>query len=153
SSIVSKKGVCGLDVAVGGSHARTNQRDSSGARDFKNPVRPHQIDERFDLSLVAGDLNHHRTRADVDDLAAENLGQMPDVAAAFRRTDDLDQHQIAFNEALFADVLHLDDGDDFLELLADLFDHGAVAMNDESHAREFVVFGFADGEGIDVERT
>ena len=50
-----------------------------------------------------------------------------------------------------ADVVHPDDGDDLVELLADLLEDGVVAVDDEGHAREVVVLGLADGEAVDVE--
>ena len=49
-----------------------------------------------------------------------------------------------------ADIVDADDGDDFFELLADLLEHAVVADDDERHPREARVFGFADGEAIDV---
>ena len=49
---------------------------------------------------------------------------------------DLDQHQIALDEILRADVDHLDDGHDFFELLADLPQHVVVAHHDKRHPRQ-----------------
>ena len=63
---------------------------------------------------------------------------------------DLDQHQVAFDVVVRADVVDADDGDDLFELLADLLQHAVVADDDERHPRETGVFGFADGEAIDV---
>ncbi len=64
---------------------------------------------------------------------------------------DLDEHQVALDEVLAADVVHLDDGDDLVELLADLIEHVVVAVDDEGHARQVGVLGLADGEAVDVE--
>jgi hypothetical protein len=64
---------------------------------------------------------------------------------------DLDQHQIAFDVIARTDIIDPHHGDDLLELLADLFEHAVVADDDERHPRELGVFGFADGQAIDVE--
>ena len=64
---------------------------------------------------------------------------------------DLDQHQVAFDVVVRADVVDADDGDDLFELLADLLEDAVVADDDERHPRELGVFGFADGEAVDVE--
>ena len=69
---------------------------------------------------------------------------------AARRGRDLDQHQIAFDEVLRADVVDPDDRDDLLELLADLLEHAVVADDDERHPRELGILGLADGQAVDV---
>ena len=69
---------------------------------------------------------------------------------AARRRCDLDQHQVALDVVLRADVVDLDDGDDLFELLADLLQHAVVADDDERHPREVRVFGLADRQAIDV---
>ncbi len=45
----------------------------------------------------------------------------------------------------------LDDGDDLVELLADLLQREIVAVDDEGHARQVGVLGLADREAVDVE--
>ena len=49
------------------------------------PNGPHQVDERFDLLFLAGDFDDHLIVGDVDDPAAEDLGQLADLRAACRR--------------------------------------------------------------------
>ena len=64
---------------------------------------------------------------------------------------DLDQHQVPLDEVAIREVEHLDDGDDFLELLADLVEHPAVAVDDKSHPRKLGVLGLAHREAVDIE--
>ena len=103
------------------------------------------------LRFLAADLDHEVVGADVDDPAAEHLDQQADLDPLLRRGLDLDEHQVALDEVLAADVLHLDDGDDLVELLADLLQLGVVAVDDEGHARQVGLLGLADGEAVDVE--
>src|SRR3954468_22277343 len=49
-----------------------------------------------------------------------------------------------------ADVFDANDRDDLFELLADLLEYVVIAYDDERHSRESRIFGFADGEAIDV---
>ena len=74
-----------------------------------------------------------------------------DLHALLRRGLDLDEHQVALDEVLAADVVDLDDGDDLVELLANLLQLGVVAVDDEGHARQVRLLGLADGEAVDVE--
>ena len=46
--------------------------------------------------------------------------------------------------------MNLDDGDNLVKLLADLFQRAVVADDYEGHSREAWVFSFADGETVDV---
>ena len=124
--------------------------DSAGADQLDDAERPHQVDEGFDLFFLAGDFDHDFVGRDVDDAAAEDFGQLADFGPLAGLHLDLDQHQVAFDVVARADVVDAHDGDDLFELLADLFEHAVVADDDERHPREPRVFGFADGEAIDV---
>ncbi len=64
---------------------------------------------------------------------------------------DLDQHQVTLDEIRPGDVEHLDDGDDLLELLADLLEQPVVAVDHDGDPRQVGVLGLADGEALDVE--
>ena len=63
---------------------------------------------------------------------------------------ELDQHQIALDEILRADVVNPHDGDDLFELPADLLEHPIVADHHERHPRKLRIFGLADREAVDV---
>jgi len=49
---------------------------------------------------------------------------------------DLNQHQIAFDVILSTDVVDSNDGNNLLELLADLLQHGIVSDDHEGHSRQ-----------------
>ena len=63
---------------------------------------------------------------------------------------DLDQHQVAFDVVLRADVVDADDGHDFFQLLPHLLQHAVVADDDEGHPRELGVFGLPHRQAVDV---
>ena len=63
---------------------------------------------------------------------------------------DLDQHQVALDVILRADVVDADHGHDLLQLLADLLQHAVVADDHEGHPRQLRVLGLADGQAVDV---
>src|SRR5262250_3171132 len=71
-----------------------DQGDAACASQFLNAVGPHQLDERLDLLLAAGDLDHQALGGDVDHPAAEHLHQQADLVALRRPGVDLDQHQV-----------------------------------------------------------
>ena len=126
--------------------------DSTRSHQLDDAIRPHQIDERFDLPLRAGDLHDQLLGRDVDDPAAEYVGQFPDLGAAVAgRGVDLDEHQVAFDEILRTDVEHPHDGDDLFQLPPDLLQHPVVADDDKRHSRQLGIFGLADGQAIDIE--
>src|SRR5262249_43930792 len=122
-----------------------------GADQLDDAEGAHQVDEGFDLLFLTGDFDHDLFRRDVDDSAAEDFAELADVAALALGGADFDQHQVAFDVIVRADVLDADHGENFFELLAHLFQHAIVPDDDEGHARELGIFGLADGEAVDVE--
>ena len=61
--------------------APARDRDLAGAHHLDQPERAHQRSKRLDLVVGAGDLDHDRAPADVDDLAAEDLGDLHHLTA------------------------------------------------------------------------
>src|SRR5262249_16825226 len=109
-------------------------RDPAGANDFDNSERPHQVDKRLNFSFLPGDFDDHVLRSDIDDSTAENFGEFADFAPfSARRRFDFNQHQVALDEILRADVVDADDGDNFFQLPPDLLQHAIVADDDERH--------------------
>ena len=94
--------------------------DAAGADQLDDAERPHQVDEGFDLFFLAGDFDdhflgrHRRSGRGKFRTARGFRAALPPDAL------HLDQHQVAFDEVLRADVVDADDGDDLFELLADL---------------------------------
>src|SRR5207245_10420786 len=118
---------------------------------FQNAVGPHQRDKGLDFAFLPGNLDHEIVRTDVNDPAPKHLDQEHDFRALLRPGRDLDQHQVALDKILAADILDSYNRYDFVQLLADLFELGIVAVHDEGHAGEIRIFGFADGQAVDVE--
>src|SRR5262249_24139255 len=125
--------------------------DPAGAGQFEDAVGPHQFDEGFDLVFLAGDLDHEAAGTDIDDPATEHLHEQGEFDSLGGGGLDLEKHEVAFDEVLGADVHDLDDGDDLVELLANLIEDRVIALDDEGHAREVGVLGFANREAVDVE--
>src|SRR5262245_3200447 len=93
---------------------------AAGAAGREDAVGSHPLDERLDLALAAGNVNHHLFGTHIDDTGAEYLNQLANFGSlAPRRRIDLEQHQIALDVVTRADVIDLDDRDDLFELLAD----------------------------------
>src|SRR4051812_5917620 len=59
--------------------AVADQGDPAGAGQLADAEGAHQLDERLDLLLLAGDLDHELFLADVDDPAAEDLDELEDL--------------------------------------------------------------------------
>ena len=104
------------------------------------------------LFSAPGYLDHERMGTDVYHAAAGNIPARVAISAALVRTcRDRDQHQVALDEILAADVLNRDYGHDLVELLAHLFQDGVVAAHHEGDTRKVGVFGFTHGQAVDVE--
>ena len=99
------------------------------------------------------------TATDIDNLPAKDLDQFPDLAsAAVARTRrdtavgaDLDQHQVPLDEVAVRKIEHLDDGDDLLELLADLVKNTSVTVDDKRYPGKLGVLGLTHSQAVDVE--
>src|SRR5206468_6751843 len=69
----------------------------------------------------------------------------------FWRGANFQEHQVALDVIFGADVEDFHDGHELVQLLADLFQGRIIAVNDKGHAGQVRLFGFADGEAVDVE--
>ena len=59
--------------------AAADHGNATASDQFRDPVTPHSFNECFDLIFTARDFDHQFLGADIDDLAAENLDQFPDL--------------------------------------------------------------------------
>ena len=75
--------------------AAARDRDLAGARHLDQAEGAHHALERLDLLPRAGDLDDHRALRDVDDLAAEDLDDLHDLAARGAVGGDLEQRELA----------------------------------------------------------
>jgi len=132
-------------------HSAPNQSDASSAGQLDDSVGPHQVDELFDLLLLARDFDHDVVLADIDDSPTKHLDEQRNLGTFLRGSDDFDEHQVALDVILAGDVIDADNGDDLVELLPYLVEDVVVAVHNEGHARQLRFLGLADREAVDVE--
>ena len=104
-----------------------------------------------DLVLRAGDLDRHRLARDVDDVRAEDLGELHDLGAALHRSGDPEKRHLPRDRVVGLHVPDLDHVDELVKLLGHLVDRMDGAVHRERDARDLRVLGRADGERVDVE--
>src|SRR5262249_3878518 len=85
------------------------QCDPTRTGQLDDAVGPHQLDEGLDLALLPGDFHHQRLHANVHHSAAKHFDEEHDFHPLLRRRVHLDQHQVALDEVLAADVVNFDD--------------------------------------------
>ena len=87
--------VAQLHLAV--KHARDG--DAAGPDHLADAVGLHQVHERLDLLLGAGDFDRQLLGPDVHDLAAEDLADLENLAALLRLDAHLHQGQVPLDRA------------------------------------------------------
>src|SRR4029079_6117365 len=97
-----------------------DHRDSARAHELDDAEWPHQVDEGFDLFFLAGDFNHYLLVRNIDDAAAEDVGKLGNFRALARLHLHLDEHEVALDMIVAANILDPNDGDDFFERLGAL---------------------------------
>src|SRR3954454_12339820 len=75
--------------------AAARNRDLARAHHLDEPERPDHALEGLDLVRRPGDLDDHRTARHVDDLAAEDVGDLHDLRALRTFDGDLEQRELA----------------------------------------------------------
>ena len=98
----------------------------------------------------AGQLDGVGLVGDVDDAAAEDIGNTLHFIAILAGGTYLDEHQLTLDVRGFGQIDNLDDIDQLVELLGDLLDDFFGADADDGHARQRGIFGRCDGERLDV---
>jgi len=136
---------------------------AAGAGDLKNVEAglTEDLEEAFDFAGGAGHLEHDGLGGEVDDAGAEDVGELEDLGSGvlglgvlgrgFGAGGDLDEAELAddgFGAADLVDVL----GDfEFVERGSDAVGGMLGGLADDGHAGGVGAFGFADGEGDDVD--
>src|SRR3954451_2878903 len=126
-------------------------RDLAGAHHLDHPERPDHLLEGVDLLRRAGDLDDERLARHVDDVAAEDLDDLEHLGALGPVGGDLEQRQLARDRSVGLEVADLDHVDELVQLLGDLVDRVQRTVEGQRDARDVVVVGRADREGVDVE--
>src|SRR3954451_21248320 len=143
----------GYPSPTGGSGLAPTSRDRDLARahHLDHPERADHLLEGVDLVGRARDLHDQRLAGDVDDLAAEDLDRLEHLGALTAVGGDLEQRQLAGHGALGLEVADLDHVDELVQLLGDLVDRVQRAVERQRDARDRLVVGRPDREGLDVE--
>ena len=91
--------------------------------------------------------------ADIDYAAAENFDSAQDFIARRAFGLNLDEHHFPFHSRhiRFRIIHYLNDGDNLVQLLHDLFENHAVAVCCNRHARGIFLKGGGDIEGINIK--
>src|SRR5215204_5193696 len=137
--------------SASGLAAAAGDGDLARAGHLDEAERAHHALERLDFLPGARDLHDHGAARDVDDLAAEDLHDLHDLAAARAVGGDLEQRELARDRVGRLEVADLDHVDQLVQLLGDLVDRVHRPVEGERDARERLVVGRAHGERVDVE--
>ena len=106
--------------------------------------------ERVELLAGAGQLDRVALVGDVEDAAAEDVGEPLHLVAVLARRAHLDEHQLALDVVALGQVDDLHHLDQLVQLLGDLLDDVVGARGDDRHPRHRRVLGRRHGQRLDV---
>ena len=109
------------------------------------------MEELADFAFVAGDFNGKASGLDVDNLGAKDVTDLHDFWPSGSGGFDAKQNEFAVDDVPIFEVVHFENLDKFFELFDDLLQDLIVADDNDGHAGNFIVLGWADVEGIDIE--
>src|SRR4051794_39440623 len=82
------------------------QREPAGSGEFQNPEGFEQPEERVDFVVVAGELNDEILVRKIDDLGAENVGDLNDLGTRFGACANFNQHQFTSDRLALGEINH-----------------------------------------------
>src|SRR5579859_160831 len=136
---------CGL-AAAHGDHARADK--------LFDAVRSEQLDQAVHFDGRPGHFDHQRRAGDIDDSGPIDVGNLHDFGALWRRfARDFDQRELALEARVFGQVTDLAHLNDFVELLGDLLDGTAGAVDDHGQAHDADLVGAPDAQAFDGKRA
>src|SRR5262249_12188614 len=123
----------------------------AGADDLLDADRFQELDQGVDLVLGASHLDDVGPARHVDDLPAEDVDDVDDLAARAFVDTHLEQDELALHVGGVGEVDDADDADQLVELLLDLLERLVVAAGDQGDARHRRVHRLRHREALDVE--
>jgi hypothetical protein len=138
---------------LGGLLEAAGKGDGAGAGGLEDAVRADEVEEGADLVLVARELDDEGVVGDVDDLGAEEGGDLEDLGAGLLVALHLAEDELAGDvvDLLAGEVVDGDDVDQLIEGLDAAVEGGVVGDDGRGDARVGRIVGRADVEGLDVE--
>src|SRR5512144_3149929 len=122
----------------------------AGAHGLEDHAGLDRLQERVELGAGAGQLDRVALVGDVEDAAAEDVGEALHLVAILAGRAHLHEHQLALDVVPFGEVDDLHDVDELVQLLRDLLDHVVGAGGDAGHPRHRHVLGRRNGQRFDV---
>src|SRR5579862_3195794 len=122
----------------------------TGTDSFQNHPRLDCLQERVELLAGAGQLDRVALVGDIEDAAAEDVGEALHLVAILAGRAHLDEHQLALDVVALGQVDDLHDLDKLVQLLGDLLDDVVGTARDDRHPRHRRVFRRRNGQRLDV---
>src|SRR6188768_3457404 len=141
-----------LEGAVGDRARPAADGHGAGLHDLPDAERLQGGEQGVELARSAGRLDDDGVRHDVHDVRPEQVDDLEDPGALRGVGLDLHQQQLALDGRGVLQLDDLDDVDQLVQLLGHLLERQGVDVDDDRDARDLVVLGGTDREGVDVER-
>ena len=128
------------------------ERDATRARHIDNAERLYHAHKALDFVGIARAFDYQRSRIYIDNLRAEEIGNLHDFGTRFGIGFDLDHHKLARNKRIdlgkVFDLYHIDE---LLELLYALFNAVAPLFYRDGNAGVLAAHERTDIESFDIE--
>ena len=154
----SRHGLVVVFWVIGMSELGVNDRllgsgegDLAGTGQLRDSELIHQGEELIDLAFGSGDLNGQALRLNINDLRAEDIADLHDLAARLGISLYANEHKLTVDIVGLAKILDADDVHKLVELLSDLIKNLVVPAYHNGHAGGLGVKSRPDVESIDVE--
>ena len=113
----------------------TPERDRTGPGLLDDAEGSDELEECAYLVLVAGHLDNEAIRANVDDLAPENIADLSDLRTSLGIGLDLQDDQFPADGLSLDEILDIDHVDQLIELLHALVEGGIIAFQGCGYTR------------------
>src|SRR3990170_577030 len=123
----------------------------SRADDLFDAYGSQQFDECLELLFVPRYLEGIGPGRGINHAGAKDIRYPERLGPVLHRGVDLDKAHFAFHILFLGEVGHLDDIDELVELLDDLFEDALIARSDDRHLRDRGIESGADRYGLDIE--